>query len=54
MKAKIIKCGNPQYWYADKIGQVFTIYDRIQGDYRLRVGLAAKCVADEDIEIIQE
>ena len=53
MKAKIIKCSNPDYWYANKIGQIFNISDRIQGDYRLKVGMSAFCVADEDIEIIK-
>lgn len=54
MKAKIIKCSNPSYWYTDKIGQIFNVYDRIQGNYRLKVRLSAFCVADDDIEIIYE
>jgi hypothetical protein len=53
MKAKIIKCSNPDYWYADKIGQVFNVYDRIQGDYRLKIGMSVFCVLDGDIEIIK-
>lgn len=53
LKAKIIKCSNPNYWYADKIGQIFYVYDRVQGNYRLKVGMSAFVVVDEDIEIIK-
>ena len=52
LKVKIIKCSNENYWYKDKIGETFDVYDVIQGDYRLKVGLRAFLVLKEDVEII--
>ena len=52
VKIQIIKCSNDQYWYIDKIGEIFTVYDIVQGDYRVKQGLGAYCVLKSDCKII--
>lgn len=52
MKLKIIKCSNSEYWYADKIGQMFDVYDILQGTYRVKQGMGAYCVLNKDVELL--
>jgi len=52
MRIKIIKCSNSEYWYADKIGEIYDVYDIVFGDYRVKQEVGAYCVLNEDVELL--
>jgi hypothetical protein len=39
MKIKVIKCGNPSYWYNDKIGEVFPVTKEWTRDWQVAGGV---------------
>lgn len=56
MKVKIIKCSDPNFWYADKIGEVYEVLDlECSPDY-IAAGVADdwRLVWREDYEILEE
>lgn len=57
MKIKIIKSKEPTYWYAKRLGEIFTVEDYRRYDYivHLARGSGTGYVCKEDcIEIVKE
>ena len=51
MKVKIIKCENPEYWYADKIGEVFEVEEWDIRNYK-KFG-SCDLIIKSDCEIVE-
>lgn len=50
MEVKIIKCSNPNYWYVDKIGDIFkAIYDQDEYGYYIKYN---GWITENDCEIV--
>lgn len=59
LRVRVIKVGFPTFWYADRVGEVFTVieYPRDPRCYRLIDGLGAKerrLLEKADVEIVTE
>lgn len=54
MKVKIVKCSNPEYWYADKIGKVFEVINNDNENYEAISAYGTEgYILKKDTEIIE-
>ena len=54
-KVKVVSAGRDTYWYADKIGQVFTLAEQLDREGDWFTAEHSDCaLGEDDIELVQD